>query len=522
MQLLDTIFVRELPEPTGGYDSLVEYDRRRVVKDQLLYAAIGTCLDTALAVNALDDEDNETGTPSVRPWNSYAVKLERALFRGATDEVKSLLPKFFATFQSEPLLMTPFNEGGKPRDVLRVRLAQSVLRELLANLPRAGILRESFEVLRSARAMEQSRPTRGKGVTEFNHFFQTAYQEVAESLVLASSTWPEEHATEPSLVVILEKVTAPFLSLWIEHSRTLQLSNLEAITSDSDWSQLQAFVRRYGRDLFHARFMTLANLRGVLHRGARNYLEYLQDNQDPLHPIRLLSELGKAISLDDAVKHLEIVLHAIIENYEEFKDYNTTTTQSDYGENLHVLLDFLRIKVAYERHAWQFRPLILAHEVLARCGRAEAAALWEKSFAQLTASLSRQHLDSLANLESIHGVKLSTIADRLNERFLKPLALDRLCALIEPSVRQASEGEASEAVAHLKKELEVYSAAPTGVGLDVPAWLRRLEAELHRVKAMQTNLGVLAEGFFRVPRRPLDFEDVMRQLREKDFPALPG
>ena len=73
------------------------------------------------------------------------------------------------------------------------------------------------------------------------------------------------------------------------------------------------------------------------------------------------------------MRRLELVLQAVVENYEEYKDYNTTTTQSDYGENLHVLLDFLRLKAGYERHAWQFRPLVLAHEVLARHGRAAAA-----------------------------------------------------------------------------------------------------------------------------------------------------
>ena len=29
--------------------------------------------------------------------------------------------------------------------------------------------------------------------------------------------------------------------------------------------------------------------------------------------------------------------------------------------NLHVLLEFLRLKAVYERHAWQIRPLVMAH-----------------------------------------------------------------------------------------------------------------------------------------------------------------
>ena len=210
------------------------------------------------------------------------------------------------------------------------------------------------------------------------------------------------------------------------------------MTGESDWRAVQNFVQRYGGDLFHARFMTLANLRGILHRGVGAYLDYLRDNPDPLQPIRLLDDLDNGIRREDAIRRLEIVLQAVVENYEEYKDYNTTTTQSDYGENLHVLLEFLRLKVAYERHAWQFRPLVLAHEVLARRGRTQTAILWEQSLSRVTRDLARRHLEQLARLERMRGMRLSTIRDRLNERFVKPLALDRLCALIEPSMHEAS------------------------------------------------------------------------------------
>ena len=64
----------------------------------------------------------------------------------------------------------------------------------------------------------------------------------------------------------------------------------------------------------------------------------------------------------DAERWLTFILQALVENYEEYKDYNTTTPQSDYGENLHLLLDFLRLKAGYQRHAWRLRPLVLVHQ----------------------------------------------------------------------------------------------------------------------------------------------------------------
>jgi hypothetical protein len=527
LALLDVIHDHPLPEPGGEYDSLVQHDRRRVLKEQLLYTAIGTSLDTSLAVSALHGacarlaaQQGEAGAGTDTPWESAALRLEQSLFVGEA-AARAALGPFIEAFRGEPLLFTPLTEGGAPRKILRVRIAQTVLRGLLANLPRLGLLRETFDLLRTARGMEQEQTIRGRGVTEFNHFFQTAYQAAVEGVVEASAAWGPPHNGDAQLVEVLERLTAPFLSLWIEHSRSLQLSVLETLTGESEWRALVGFIQRYGGELFHARFLTLANLRGILHRGVGSYLDYLAENPDPLRPLRLLDDVGRTLRREDAVRRMELVLQAVVENYEEYKDYNTTTTQSDYGENLHVLLDFLRLKAAYERHAWQFRPLVLAHEVLARRGRASAAVLWERSLTQFTRDLAGQHLEQLARLERERGVRLSTVADRLGERFVKPLALDRLCALIEPAMVESRGGGERPAFGRLQEELRDYTATPFGVGLDVPYWLRRLEMEVHRVQATHTTIGALAEGFFRVPRRPLSYEDLLRQLRGWERPPLP-
>jgi hypothetical protein len=543
LALLDAIHAHPLPDPGGAYDALVEFDRRRVLKEQLLYTAIGTCLDTSLAAGALHGaldtmstdaeratqsalrEDDETALHTADedspPWEPSAIRLEQALFRGDSAAAREALGPFLERFQKEPLLVTPLTEGGQPRQVLRVRIAQTVLRALLSNLPRLGLLRETFDLLKAARMMEQTQPPRGRGVTEFNHFFQASYQAVLECVIESAATWDAEHGGDSELVEMLERLTAPFLALWVEHSRSLQLSVLETVAGDSEWLALQSFVQRYGGDLFHARFLTLANLRGILHRGVGPYLDYLGENPDPLRPVKLIDDLDRSIRREDAVRRLEVVLQAVVESYEEYKDYNTTTTQSDYGENLHVLLDFLRLKAGYERHAWQFRPLVLAHEVLARRGRNAAAVLWERQLTQFTRELARKHFDQLTTLEKARGVRLGTVSDRLGERFVKPLALDRLAALIEPAMTEARRDGPRPAFARLRDELPAYTTTPSGVGLDVPYWLRRLEMEVRRVQATQTTIAVLAESFFRVPRRPLAYDDLQRQLREWGRPALP-
>jgi hypothetical protein len=532
--LLDSIHGVVIPEPIGAHEALVEYDHRRVVKEQLLYTTINACLDTSLAVGALQgglpgerigaptEADKQPDGVSEVTWGPLAIRLESALFRGDVDTARAVLPAFLRLFKGEPLLFQSLAEGGEPRKVLSVRVAQTILRALAGNLPRLGLLRETYQLLRSAWSSEQTHPPPGRGITEFNHLFQAAFQAVIECVMDSSATWGTEADSDRKLVDLLETLIAPFLTLWIEHSRSLQLSSLEAVRGDKHWQTLRAFVQKYGGELFQARFLTLGNLRGILHRGVGAYLDHLAEIPDPLHPVKLLDDLGREIRREDAIACLQLVLQAIVENYEEYKDYNTTTTLSDYGENLHVLLEFLRIKNSYERQTWQFRPLILAHEVLARGGRSAVAVLWEGAFTQLTRELADQHCIELKRLEEKHGVRLNTIADHLHERFVKPLRIDRLCAMIGPALTEARQPGDRPTFQKLREALQPLASTPTGVGLDVPQWLRRLESETQRVQASRSAVAVLAEELFRVPKQVISREEVHRQLREWDSPLQAG
>ena len=181
--------------------------------------------------------------------------------------MRAVLPAFLSVFREEPLLFTPLSEGGDPHRVLRARLAQSVVRALATVLPRLGLLRETFVVLRTARGMELAHPPQGRGVTEFNELYQTAYRGCVECVVASSPAWGKEHGDDETLVDLLDTLTTPFLGVWIDHARSLQLSTLETVRGEDGWDQLRDFIKRYGRDLFDARFLTLGNLRGILHRG---------------------------------------------------------------------------------------------------------------------------------------------------------------------------------------------------------------------------------------------------------------
>ena len=525
-----------IPAPsTAEVDAFLQYERRRSLRESLTNEALSASLEQRMAGLVLAVAVSAQGR-AVQPLSGDPdyfkefVALGGSMFRRETAGVRQLLPGFRELFQAEPLLHTHLFQGGKPRNLLRTRLAMQVLRALLGNLPRLGLFADTLELLRLSRRMEDRPGPDGPGVTEFVQYFSAGLQAIVEAVVHSAGSWEDSSG----LVAVLKDLVRPFESLWIEHSRSGQLSALEGIGGEKEYRSLQKFVKEHGRELFHARFMTLANLRGILHRGSKAYLESIVRDEDPLKPSRLADKLQSAAELKAASRWLEIILKTLVENYEEFKDYNTTTTLSDYGENLNVLIDFLVLKSGYERRAWELRPLMLVHEVLARQERQDEARAWQISLEERTREIAEDQLGRLAQLEQLHGIRLSTIRDRIEERFVKNLGLDRLCALIRPVleqsrafavVRQAEVDPSSSAeergcpsLGLLEAGLRPFMEKPAGVGRDVPEWIRKLELELQKV-TVSTLVEVSApERFFLIPSPRLAMVDVMGEIKAMSLP----
>jgi hypothetical protein len=518
LALLDRIHTHEIPRPTGAYESIVEYDRRNVLKEQLLGLAIATCLDQALAIGALQNVSAAPGSPAGlfgADWERVGLQLERALLRREARAASAVLPEFMAAFRHEPLLYVPLSHGGHPHQVLRASIAQRILRGLVHSLPRQGLLRDTYRLVRLARAMEAGQVLRGPRVTEFDRIFQTGLQAITESIVEAAT---RDDVPASRVVEALEQTVEPFLVTWIDHSQGVRVATLEMLQTEEDWQRLHDFIRRYGRDLFTPRFLALGNVRGIRQRGIGAWLEQLS-NDPEFADLQLIQELDRGIARAEAERMLLVILQTLIDNYDHLRDYNATTAQSDYGDNLYQLFDFLRLKASYERTAWRLKPLTLVHEVLARHS-GEAAALWREQVEQLTQEAADDHLEEMGRLEREHGMRLTTIADRLGERFVKPMTIDRLCALIAPAVRQAREYFDRDEPSPLEAELRPLADVPTGVGLDVPLWLTRLEGELHRVRDAESALGTMLEAQASVPAVAVPFEQLAEQLRDWKAIAL--
>jgi hypothetical protein len=521
MALLDEIHALKVPEPVGGFEEVMEYDRRQFARERLAEAVIETSIELSLAVRQMGPwtQAEITPWPHDAAWEPIAQQLEADFALHDSPALRMTLARLMRELRDQPLLFVPMSAGGHPSNILQSRRAQAAIRSLLQRLPRRGLIRETFHLIQLARTMEQTSPPQGRKVSEFDHLFPTALQAVLEALLDAVHSWSAEEQAQHDLVDLLRRILEPFLNLWLEHSQSLRLSVLESPPPGWDWDELHAQIRRYGTDLFTPQFLSLAHLRTVLHRGVETWL---RDQANRSDAPRIVEDFLEArVDQKRIIVWLEYICHALIEHHEEYRDYNSTTTQSDYGENLHLLLEFLRLKCKYERFSWQMRPLVLAHEVLCRRGQDRAAEKWHENMAAMTRQLADQLLAELDQLEQRTGLRLRTIRDRLEERFVRPLLIDRLVSCVEPAMSEAARAShTTTALARLEQHLAPLTHEPIGIGLDLPEWLERLEEEVRRVaektpaSTRHSHRG-LDEGV------RLSYSDLQQQLAEWNSP-LPG
>ena len=529
--LMKAVHGHPIPSPNGSHESLVEYDRRRVARESLVGHTIAAAVEVEDAARFLDAAGAENGVASAHgEWKSLFVRTWRAMRQGDTASVREAYPQLRSSLAAQPILYIPLNKNGDPEKIVAARCVHQALLALLRGLPRLGLMRETCQLVALTQTMEKTRPVGDGAVTEFDRVFDAGYRAQVECLVaLSEQRWggldgeaassrtggadrsDDSGPAESELVDGLQFLTEALLKRWVGHSRSLRLSALERVSEADKWKGLVEFIERYGHDLFSQRFMTPGNLRGILHEGVDAYLRQLEERPDDEEPA-LLAELDTTMSRTLAIERLTLILEAVLENYSEYKDFNATTTQSDKGEMLYVLLDFLRLKSSYDRFAWTIHPVVVAHEILVRRGRLGAAELWRRAVGDRTREVADWHSARLGELVKKYGVRLPTVCDRLAERFTRPLAVDRMRALIRPAIEEARRDGESSSFVELEREVQEFCEQPVGAGLDVPNWLLALEHEVDLALAprgFENELPEVASLPFRLPD---DWDDVRSQL----------
>ena len=549
LELLNAVYRYRIPPPRGTQEALVEYERRRSVKEMLLEQIIAACVETGDAVRLIDVVmDRRSPTAAQEAWEEPAEAALKAVLRGDPQGVRNVWRRLISTFGKQTLLYVALARSGHPQRIVASRGLQAVLRRLLAYLPRLGLLRETVQLIATIQEMETNHPVGPGAITEFDQMFKIGCRAIVRSLVAASEGWFEPGEASPGdegeLIAFLEQATEALLRAWLVHSRGVRLSVLEAVSGRGPWNELKHFIEQYGSDLFTQRFMNHGNLRGILHQGVDAWLTSLSEEPDEEGHFRLLDDLDNRTGREEAVRWLTVALEAVVENYAEYVDYNSTTTQSDRGDMLYTLLDYLRLRASYDRVAWNLQPVVLAHEVLVRSGHDEAADVWRAAVAERTSSIAEDHLKRFLRLNRKYGMRLPSIADRLGERFVRPLVVDRLCALIEPAMDEAPDkleptegpgrgeahakrvGEAGRPAGHplagddepgafarLEEGIQEFTRDISGAGFDVPAWLEALEQEVDRVLSDGSEEEELPDPQLPVLQVRLTREEVRQQVQ---------
>lgn len=521
-ELLTAVHRYRIPVPRGSHDSMVEFDQRRTIKEHLQEQIIATCVETADASRSIRAAmEDHLSAPYPQGWEEPAQRVLGAVFRGDPKRARTAMPDLLSALAQQPLLYVALARGGNPLQIVASRSIQRVLRRLLAYLPRLGLLKETFRLIGTIHDMERNHAVGPGAITEFDQMFEIGCKGIAQCLTISSETWHGqrplapvlEDASDVDLIAALERAVESLLQCWLEHSRRVRLSVLETVTEEGRWGALRKFIEQYGHDLFTQKFMNLGNLRAILHQGVDAYLRYLEEEPEEEGEIRLVTDLKGPLNREEAIHWLELILEAIVENYSEYIDYNSTTTQSDRGEMLYTLLDFLRLQASYNRVAWNLRPVILAHEVLVRAGRDYAAEIWRQAVVERTADIAREHLKRFQQLSRQYGMRLPSVAERLGEEFVRPLTIDRLRALIEPAVEELRAGDDTLSFESLKEAIDELTEEPAGVGFEVPRWLEALEDEMEEIRSGSTEDEQPVDPHLPVPEVRLTMKEARRQVQ---------
>ena len=484
-------------EPPPGM-SPTEFDRVRWQRDTTAERLVDAAVQAGETLWVLSARLH-VGRPRSQPAHRSAIGgLVAALLGGDASRATKQFEIVCERLVGRPVLYVPLSRGGRPDRIVRARGRERLLELLAGCLPRVGLVRQAVAVVQLAKALETRRPPGAASVSEFDRVFEAATTALVERIVesahepAADGVRPEAEEITARILDGLALLVPRLLETWMTHARQLRLSVLERVRDDKAFAATREFVETYGSGLFTQHLLSPSSLRGILRGGVRHYLEHLMERAAvelpdpgaapaPRHPARLLEDLASGVlPMRQAAARLRLVLEAVAENHAEYRDWNSTTTQSDRGECLHVLLDCLRLKAEHDRIAWTLRPVNMAHRVLARRGAGEAAEAWRQRLRDETRDTAAALIDRLSKLEALCGVRLASIGDRVRRPFTAVLEQDELEALVEPAVIELIDGAPAGAGARLEAKAETFLDTASGSGVEVPEWLERLGSAVDR------------------------------------------
>ncbi len=544
----DTISRYRIPRNGVDQDSLLQYDQNRLYKESLTDQAILTCVETENAMRTmeavvraieilLNPDDNridrltefgdaDTENPQTPPDTSPRALIETyaGILLKDNDRIVAVFDELKDYFINRTTLYVPLSKGGRPRDIVDARVTQTAMLDLMRSFPAIGLLTPTFELTQTALDMERNQPPLPGAVTEYDEIFEIAFTSMVESVIASTDLYesylsetgrPEKEVTaqkESVLFDCIEMLTESMLVLWLKHSQTLRLSVMEKIHKQSAMAEIVEFITQYGGELFTQNFLHVGNIRAILHQGVGDWLVQVQESHDP-PDLALFNDLGTRLPLKKAVRHLTFVLEGVLESFNEYRDYNTTTTQSDKGELLYMFFEFLILRSRYDRVCWNLNPVVWAHRILVRRQQSSVARMWRKSLKMRVGSEAERYIQMLDQLRHKYSIQMNSVGRRIEGRFGSEMQIDRLTALVKPAMTEEMTESTAKAFHLLKQEAQTFSRTTMGVGVDLPAWLASLENEVQQ-RLLPVRLRTHQTSQHWGQKRVLPIADLREQLED--------
>ncbi len=535
--LCDSINNYDITLSGTDQDSMMQYDQSMVYKESLINQAILTCVECENAVNALQGvsraitillapEENAVEQLTLAEPGSIDALAETyaGILLRDTDRILTAFDELVEYFSQRSTLYVPLSKNGSPREIVEARATQTAMLDLLRSLPDLGLIVPTYELTRTALDMERNQPSLPGAVTEYDEIFEIAFTSMVQAVTqsidgyqthLRDSGRPENEVSDQSESVLfdcVEMLTESMLGLWLKHSQTLRLSVLEKVHKKERWQETVEFIQRYGKDLLTQNFLHVGNIRAILHQGVSQWLVQVAESHDP-PDLALFKDLRTKLPLKKASQQLSLVLESVLENFNEYRDYNTTTTQSDSGELLNIFLEFLVLRTKYDRVCWKLNPVIWAHRILVRKQQTNVARMWRRSLKLRVGNEAKRYIEMLETLRNKHSIQMSSVGRRIEGKFGSDMQIDRLTALVKPAMCETDQKKADRAFSMLKQEAQAFSRTTIGVGVDLPPWLAALEHEVQQ-RLLPVRLRMLQTSQHWGQSRVLPIANIREQLEE--------
>ena len=129
--------------------------------------------------------------------------------------------------------------------------------------------------------------------------------------------------------------------------------------------------------------------------------------------------------------------------------------------------------------------------------------------------MANEHVKRFQTLCETYGMRLPSIAEHLAERFVRPLQIDRLCALIRPAIEEVREGRPPSALRQLEEQVDHFTEETLCAGFELPSWLDALEQEAEEAQwQVDGEDDETFDPHLRIPQVHLSLAEVERQLQQ--------